>query len=121
MSDWQSQWLAAIRALTATPEDAAEYLDRRLRFTTEVARALSHDDRARDSLVLDVLAGDERHTLDENLFCPITEGTFAGEDCRDTLELAIEWWDRQLRDIDQELVHLRLADCRPDQGEPTTE
>lgn len=59
VSDWQSQWLAAIRALTATPEDAAEYLDRRLRFTTEVARALSHDDRARDSLVYGVWL--ERH------------------------------------------------------------
>jgi hypothetical protein len=54
MSNWQLQWLEAIRAMTAAPEDAAKYLDRRLRFTTEVARALSHDDPARDSLVYGV-------------------------------------------------------------------
>ena len=59
MNHWQSQWLQAIRAMTATPDDAACYLDRRLRFTTEVARALSHDDPALDSLVYGVWL--ERH------------------------------------------------------------
>lgn len=59
MTDWQSQWLDAIRAMTAAPKDAANYLDRRLRFTTEVATALSHDDPARDSLVYGVWL--ERH------------------------------------------------------------
>jgi hypothetical protein len=59
VSDWHSQWLTAIRAMTAAPEDAAKYLDRRLRFTTEVARALSHDDSGRDSLVYGVWL--ERH------------------------------------------------------------
>lgn len=54
MTDWQGQWLAAIRALTATPADAAEYLDRRLRFTTAVARALSHDDPELDALAYGV-------------------------------------------------------------------
>ena len=49
---------------------------------------------------VDVLAGGEVHNLDENLFCPITDGTFAGEDCRDILEQAIEWWERQLSEIE---------------------
>jgi hypothetical protein len=48
------QWLAAIRALTATTDEARRYLDRRLQFTTEVARALSHDDAALDSLAYGV-------------------------------------------------------------------
>lgn len=31
-------------------------------------------------------------TLKDNLFCPLCSGRFAGEDCRDVLELAINWW-----------------------------
>ena len=54
MTDWQTQWLAAIRAMTATREEAATYLDRRLRFTTDVARALSLDVPGLDSLVYGV-------------------------------------------------------------------
>ena len=49
---------------------------------------------------VDVLAGGEIHSLDENLFCPITDGRFAGEDCRDILEQAIEWWERQVSEIE---------------------
>ena len=49
---------------------------------------------------VDVVAGGELHTLDDHLFCPITDGTFAGEDCRDVLEQAIEWWERQLAAIE---------------------
>jgi hypothetical protein len=58
VTHWHQQWLAAIRAMTATPEQATGYLDRRLRFTTEVARSLSHSDAASDALVYGVwLAG----------------------------------------------------------------
>ena len=49
---------------------------------------------------VDVVAGGEVHTLDDHLFCPITDGAFAGEDCRDVLEQAIEWWKRQLAEIE---------------------
>lgn len=49
---------------------------------------------------VDIVAGGEIHTLDDHLFCPITDGTFAGEDCRDILEQAIEWWERQLAEIE---------------------
>ena len=49
---------------------------------------------------VDVVAGGELHTLDDHLFCPITDGTFAGGDCRDVLEQAIEWWERQLAAIE---------------------
>jgi hypothetical protein len=51
---WHSQWLSAIRAMTATTDDAVSFLDRRLRFTTAVARRLSHDDPQLDSLVYGV-------------------------------------------------------------------
>lgn len=49
---------------------------------------------------VDVLAGGEVHSLDDHLFSPITDGAFAGEDCRDVLELALEWWERQLTMIE---------------------
>jgi len=54
MEERQAQWLAAIRSMTATPDDAAKYLDGRLRFTTAVARALTHDEPQRDELVYGV-------------------------------------------------------------------
>jgi len=53
---------------------------------------------------VDVLAGDEMHTLGENLFCPIIDGRFAGEDCRDILEQAIEWWTRKISEIEADVV-----------------
>jgi hypothetical protein len=40
-------------------------------------------------------------TLADNLFCPLSSGRFAGEDCRDVLELAINWWQMQLGQIDR--------------------
>lgn len=52
---------------------------------------------------VDVLATGEVHILDENLFCPLTEGSFAGEDCRDVLEQAIGWWEKQLATIEASL------------------
>lgn len=54
MNSWRDQWLAAIRAMTATPEAAAEFLNRRLRFTTAIARTLSHNDPTCDRLVYGV-------------------------------------------------------------------
>jgi hypothetical protein len=49
---------------------------------------------------IDIVAGAELHTLDEHLFCPIADGVFAGEDCRDILEQAIMWWESQLNRIE---------------------
>ena len=39
--------------------------------------------------------------LDEGLFCPILEGRYEGEDCRDILADAIEWWKNQLNVIEK--------------------
>lgn len=47
-----------------------------------------------------VMASGQSFTLDENLFCPISDGEFAGEDCRDILKQAIAWWEEQLREIE---------------------
>ena len=47
-----------------------------------------------------VATPDAVFTLDEQIFCPLAEGPFAGEDCRDVLKLAIDWWELQLRDIE---------------------
>jgi hypothetical protein len=49
---------------------------------------------------VEVVAGSDVATLDNHIFCPITDGAFAGEDCRDVLEQAIEWWRRQLAEIE---------------------
>jgi hypothetical protein len=40
------------------------------------------------------------YTLDENLFRPFAEGHWCGEDARDVLLQAIEWWERELATID---------------------
>lgn len=45
-------------------------------------------------------ADDEVYELDENLFCPLSDGAFAGEDCRDILKSAIDWWEVQLAEIE---------------------
>ncbi|MBI3761065.1 MAG: hypothetical protein HY260_04275 [Chloroflexi bacterium] len=49
-----------------------------------------------------VAASGQLFTLDENLFCPISDGAFAGEDCRDVLKEAIDWWERKLQAIETE-------------------
>ena len=48
-----------------------------------------------------VLPGGSSATLADNLFCPLSDGRFAGEDCRDVLALAINWWQTQLGLIDR--------------------
>jgi hypothetical protein len=49
-----------------------------------------------------IIASGQLFLLDKNLFCPITDGTFAGEDCRDILKDAIDWWEEQLQTIERE-------------------
>jgi hypothetical protein len=39
--------------------------------------------------------------LDEGLFCPILEGRYKDEDCRDILADAITWWKNQLDMIEK--------------------
>jgi hypothetical protein len=39
-------------------------------------------------------------TLDENLFCPISDGRYAGEDGRDVMAGAIAWWENQLANLE---------------------
>ncbi len=48
-----------------------------------------------------VLPDGTSFSLSENLFCPLAGGRFAGEDCRDVLQLAISWWKAQLASIDE--------------------
>lgn len=42
--------------------------------------------------------------LDENLFRPLVEGYGQGEDARDIFEEAIDWWERELTAIEDELI-----------------
>ncbi|MBM3130952.1 MAG: hypothetical protein FJ009_20280 [Chloroflexi bacterium] len=49
-----------------------------------------------------VTASGEIFVLDENLHCPISDGAYAGEDCRDVLKQSIEWWEMQLQAIELE-------------------
>ena len=52
-----------------------------------------------------VIPVDAECSLEEGLFSPMMDGPFAGEDCRDVLLMAIEWWNDQLDQID----HAALA------------
>ncbi|MBW0279603.1 hypothetical protein [Shewanella xiamenensis] len=39
--------------------------------------------------------------LDEGLYSPIASGEYEGEDCRDVLKQAIDWWIRKITKIEQ--------------------
>lgn len=45
----------------------------------------------------------EAFLLENLLYCPITDGTFVGEDCRDMLRQGIEWWKSRLQEIEDEI------------------
>lgn len=47
-----------------------------------------------------VLPDETASSLPDELFCPLTDGPYAWEDCRDVLAMAISWWHIQLREID---------------------
>lgn len=34
-----------------------------------------------------------------NLYMPLMDGLYEGEDCRDIVKSAIEWWDKQIKII----------------------
>lgn len=39
--------------------------------------------------------------LDENIYRPMLEGPWVGDDGRDVLQEAIDWWTQQLQEIDE--------------------
>jgi hypothetical protein len=41
--------------------------------------------------------------IDENIYRPMLDGPWEGDDARDVLTAAIEWWERQLDAIDGEV------------------
>jgi hypothetical protein len=47
----------------------------------------------------DLLAGKEGHSVDFQIYAPMVDGPYGGEDCRDVLKLAINWWKRELKEI----------------------
>ena len=38
--------------------------------------------------------------IPEGLYIPMLEGPYEGEDCRDIVRLAIDWWKKQLQEIE---------------------
>jgi hypothetical protein len=54
MDEFYLEWVGALRAMTSSAESAARFLDLRLRFTTEVANCLVHDDPRMDALLYGV-------------------------------------------------------------------
>ena len=50
---------------------------------------------------------DQGADLEENLFRPLVEGYGEGEDARDIFKEAIDWWERELAAIEQELAGMR--------------
>jgi hypothetical protein len=56
-------------------------------------------------------ADDGVFSLDENLFRPMDSGPYAGEDGRDVLKDAIDWWSKRLDEIDRE-VSIQISTAR---------
>ena len=56
-----------------------------------------------------LLAGGETFALDEFLFTPLTHGRFAGEDGRDIVRDAIDWWRAELDAIDKRAADIRAG------------
>jgi len=47
--------------------------------------------------------------LDENCYRPMLDGPWVGDDARDVLAEAIEWWGRRLDEIDREVLRRRSS------------
>ena len=47
------------------------------------------------------LSGYELEPIGENIYRPMMDGFYEGEDGRTLIELAIEWWEKQLDQIDK--------------------
>lgn len=45
--------------------------------------------------------------IGENIYRPMLDGPWEGDDARDVMSLAITWWGRQLEALDQEIAHQR--------------
>lgn len=45
----------------------------------------------------------EQFFIDENIYRPISAGTYEGEDGRTVLDDAIEWWESQLDEVDSKV------------------
>jgi hypothetical protein len=48
--------------------------------------------------------GDHTGELRNELFCPLSDGEFTGEDCRDVIRDALLWWEVQLKDIEAQIT-----------------
>ena len=46
--------------------------------------------------------------IGSNLYCPVAEGVYAGEDVRDVLKEAVAWWRRELRRLKNQVRNLRF-------------
>jgi hypothetical protein len=47
------------------------------------------------------LSGYELNPIGENIYRPMAEGFYEGEDGRTLIELAIDWWEKQLDGVDR--------------------
>jgi hypothetical protein len=47
--------------------------------------------------------------IGENIYRPLLDGPWEGDDARDVLSEAITWWDRELTAIDQEALRRRRS------------
>ena len=51
----------------------------------------------------ELIAGGAKYKMPGLIFCPITDGPYAGEDGRNILRDAIGWWEVELRKLEEEL------------------
>ena len=46
-------------------------------------------------------SGYKLEPIDENIYRPMKEGFYEGEDGRTLVELAVEWWEKQLGEVEK--------------------
>lgn len=51
--------------------------------------------------------------LDDNVYRPMLDGPWQGDDCRDVLREAIDWWSEQLDAIDVEVKRCEASTAEP--------
>lgn len=62
-----------------------------------------YDFRFNFAPIVTTAQSDHAWRIGSNLYCPVAEGAYAGEDVRDVLREAVAWWKAELELIEREL------------------
>jgi hypothetical protein len=65
----------------------------------------------------DGFSGIRQFLVEENIYRPVSGGTYAGEDGRTLIDEAIDWWLCQLDEIDRRMIEQRGNGHAPAQSQ----